>query len=50
MNSTACTSLAFAPGPAASVIMVVVAIAFIACTLPAWRAARQSPIDSLRYE
>jgi putative ABC transport system permease protein len=32
------------------VILLVMAIGFIAGTLPAYRAARQSPIDSLRYE
>lgn len=42
--------LTFAPGPVAGVILLVMAIAFIAGTLPAWRAARQNPIDSLRYE
>jgi len=42
--------LSFAPGPVALVIVLVMAIAFIAGTLPAWRAARQNPIDSLRYE
>jgi putative ABC transport system permease protein len=42
--------LSFAPGPVASVIVLVMVIAFIAGTLPAWRAARQNPIDSLRYE
>ena len=42
--------LAFAPGPVAGVILLVMGIAFIAGTLPAWRAARQNPIDSLRYE
>lgn len=42
--------LSFAPGPVAGVILLVMAIAFIAGTLPAWRAARQNPIDSLRYE
>ena len=42
--------LAFAPGPVTGVILLVMAIAFIAGTLPAWRAARQNPIDSLRYE
>jgi ATP-binding cassette subfamily B protein len=31
-------------------IALVMAIAFIAAVLPASRAARQSPIDSLRYE
>lgn len=33
-----------------SVIGLVMVIALLAGTLPAWRAARQSPIDSLRYE
>lgn len=42
--------LAFAPGSVAGVILLVMAIAFIAGTLPAWRAARQNPIDALRYE
>ncbi|MEZ2388334.1 ABC transporter permease [bacterium RCC_150] len=42
--------LAFAPGPVAGVVVLVMVIAFIAGTLPAWRAARQNPIDSLRYE
>ncbi|BCW71533.1 ABC transporter permease [Arthrobacter sp. NicSoilB8] len=42
--------LAFAPGPVAGVILLVMAIAFLAGTLPAWRAARQNPIDALRYE
>ncbi|WAH98188.1 ABC transporter permease [Arthrobacter sp. MMS18-M83] len=42
--------LAFAPGPVAAVVLLVMAIAFIAGTWPAWRAARQNPIDSLRYE
>jgi putative ABC transport system permease protein len=42
--------LSFAPGPVAGVIILVMAIAFIAGTLPAWRAASQNPIDSLRYE
>ncbi|WP_427169885.1 ABC transporter permease [Arthrobacter sp. 92] len=42
--------LSFAPGPVAGVILLVMAIAFVAGTLPAWRAARQNPIDSLRYE
>ena len=42
--------LSFAPAPVAGVILLVMVIAFIAGTLPAWRAARQNPIDSLRYE
>ena len=42
--------LAFTPGTVAGVILLVMAIAFVAGTLPAWRAARQNPIDALRYE
>ncbi|MBT1002848.1 ABC transporter permease [Paenarthrobacter sp. DKR-5] len=42
--------LAFAPLSVAAVILLVMAIAFLAGTLPAWRAARQNPIDALRYE
>ncbi|GGH95608.1 ABC transporter permease [Arthrobacter liuii] len=42
--------LSFAPGSVAGVILLVMIIAFLAGTLPAWRAARQNPIDSLRYE
>jgi putative ABC transport system permease protein len=34
----------------ASVLLLVMGIAFVAAVLPASRAARQSPIDSLRYE
>ncbi|MCU1570814.1 MAG: hypothetical protein JWR33_1555 [Naasia sp.] len=40
----------FAPGPVALIIGVVMLIAFLAGTLPARRAARQNPIDALRYE
>jgi len=42
--------LTFAPTSIASVFALVMGIAFLASTLPASRAARQSPIDSLRYE
>ncbi len=42
--------IAFTPTAIASVIVLVMAIAFIAAVLPASRAARQSPIESLRYE
>ncbi|WP_138442743.1 ABC transporter permease [Sinomonas susongensis] len=42
--------LSFAPASVAGVILLVMAIAFVAGTLPAWRAARQNPIDALRYE
>ncbi|MEO6200359.1 MAG: FtsX-like permease family protein [Cryobacterium sp.] len=40
----------FAPSSIATIIAVVMAIAFLAGTLPARRAAKQNPIDALRYE
>jgi putative ABC transport system permease protein len=40
----------FAPRSIAIIIIVVMLIAFLAGTLPARRAARQNPIDALRYE
>lgn len=40
----------FEPASIVTVILVVMAIAFLAGTLPARRAARQHPIDALRYE
>jgi putative ABC transport system permease protein len=42
--------LQFAPASIAVIIGVVMLIAFLAGTLPARRAARQNPIDALRYE
>ncbi|WP_458780515.1 ABC transporter permease [Arthrobacter sp. D3-16] len=42
--------LRFAPVPMALIILLVMLIAFLAGTLPARRAARQNPIDALRYE
>jgi putative ABC transport system permease protein len=42
--------LQFAPTSIATIILVVMAIAFLAGTLPARRAARQNPIEALRYE
>jgi putative ABC transport system permease protein len=42
--------LTFSPASVATIVGIVMAIAFVAGTLPAIRAARQSPIDSLRYE
>ncbi len=42
--------LRFEPVPVASILLTVMAIAFVAGTLPARRAARQNPIDALRYE
>ncbi|MBX3029659.1 MAG: ABC transporter permease [Chloroflexi bacterium] len=40
----------FAPASVATIILIVMAIAFFAGTLPARRASRQDPIDALRYE
>jgi putative ABC transport system permease protein len=42
--------LIFTPASIAGVLALVMGIAFLAAVLPASRAARQSPIDSLRYE
>ncbi|PCN47302.1 hypothetical protein Csp2054_12640 [Curtobacterium sp. 'Ferrero'] len=42
--------LQFAPSSVITIILVVMAIAFLAGTLPARRAARQNPIEALRYE
>ncbi len=44
------TLIAFDPLSILVIILVVVAIAFLAGTLPAARAARANPVDSLRYE
>jgi len=42
--------IAFDPASIAIIIGIVMGIAFLAGTLPASRAARQDPIESLRYE
>lgn len=42
--------LQFTPASIGVVLLLVMGIAFVAAVLPASRAARQSPIDSLRYE
>ncbi|GAA2042539.1 ABC transporter permease [Agromyces tropicus] len=44
------TLIAFDPVSVASIVVLVMAIAFLAGTIPAGRAARQDPIESLRYE
>lgn len=44
------TLIAFDPVSIATIILVVMAVAFLAGTIPAARAARQDPIESLRYE
>jgi len=44
------TLIAFDPVAIAVIILIVMAIAFLAGTLPAARAARADPVDSLRYE
>lgn len=44
------TILLFEPGNILTVILVIMAVAFVSGVLPARRAARQDPIESLRYE
>ncbi|QIM19551.1 ABC transporter permease [Leucobacter coleopterorum] len=44
------TLIAFDPGSIATIILVVMGIAFLAGTLPAARAAKADPVTSLRYE
>lgn len=44
------TLIAFDPASIAVIILVVMGIAFLAGTLPAARAARADPVESLRYE
>ena len=44
------TLIAFDPVSIATIILVVMLIAFLAGTLPAARAARADPVESLRYE
>jgi putative ABC transport system permease protein len=44
------TIMLFEPVTVAGVILLIMAIAFLAGTLPARQAAKQHPIDSLRYE
>jgi putative ABC transport system permease protein len=42
--------LVFEPVSLLGVVLLIVAVAFVAGTLPARAAARKSPIDALRYE
>lgn len=44
------TLIAFTPASILGVVVLIMAIAFVAGTLPALRAARKNPIDALRYE
>lgn len=44
------TLIAFEPASIAFIIILVMAIAFLAGTIPAARAARADPVESLRYE
>lgn len=44
------TLIAFAPGTVVAIILGVMALAFLAGTLPAARAAKADPVESLRYE
>jgi putative ABC transport system permease protein len=44
------TLIAFDPTSIAFIIVLVMAIAFLAGTLPAARAAKADPVESLRYE
>jgi putative ABC transport system permease protein len=44
------TLVAFDPAALATIVVTVMGLAFLAGTIPALRAARQDPIESLRYE
>lgn len=44
------TLVAFAPATILGIVLLVMGIAFVAGTVPALKAARQDPIESLRYE
>ncbi|MBW9120487.1 ABC transporter permease [Microbacterium trichothecenolyticum] len=44
------TLIAFDPTSIATIVLLVMVIAFLSGTLPAARAARADPVDSLRYE
>ncbi|WP_123732877.1 ABC transporter permease [Rathayibacter sp. PhB152] len=49
-NLPGLTLIAFDPVSILTVVLVVMVIAFVAGTLPAARAARADPVQSLRYE
>jgi putative ABC transport system permease protein len=49
-NLPGLTLIAFDPASIATIVLVVMGIAFLAGTLPAARAARADPVTSLRYE
>ncbi|MFE1646080.1 ABC transporter permease [Microbacterium sp. P01] len=49
-NLPGLTLIAFSPGSIAIIILIVMVIAFLAGTLPAARAAKADPVESLRYE
>ncbi len=44
------TVIAFDPASIATIVLVVMGIAFLAGTIPAWRASQADPVESLRYE
>ena len=44
------TLVEFTPLSVASIILIVMFIAFLAGTLPAYKASKKNPIDALRYE
>lgn len=44
------TLIEFSPLALAIIVIIIMTIAFLAGTVPAWRAAQKDPIESLRYE
>ncbi|WP_313539982.1 ABC transporter permease [Leifsonia aquatica] len=49
-NLPGLTLIAFNPASIIGIILIVMAVAFVAGTLPAARAAKADPVESLRYE